>query len=178
MIDGRLARGAAAYDAATFLASLTAEPLGELSPGGLEILKAGEAAGSFTGGTLIQLLAAWGTPYDFTPPAGHVLFLDEVNERPYRLHRMLTQLRLSGRLSHAAAIVFGELPGCDEPGGSVTARDVIMDVLDGFPGPVVIGFPSGHTVSPSLSVPLGVRTVVDARAGSARVIFEEAAAAA
>jgi muramoyltetrapeptide carboxypeptidase len=178
MIEGRIAKGPAAYDAATLLASLSCEPVGELRPAGLQTLSAGEATGPFTGGTMTQLLAALATPYDFQPPAGHVLFLDEVNERPYRLHRMLMQLRLSGRLAQAAAVVFGELPGCDEPGGRVTARDVIADVLDGFPGPVLIGFPSGHTISPAISVPLGVRTAVVGDVARPRIVFEEAAAAA
>jgi muramoyltetrapeptide carboxypeptidase len=177
MIEGRIAKGAAAYDAATLLASLSCDPVGELRPVGLQTLSMGEATGPFTGGTLTQVLAALATPYDFEPPGGHVLFLDEVNERPYRLHRMLMQLRLSGRLSRAAAVVFGELPGCDEPGGRVTAREIVADVLADFPGPVLIGFPSGHTVSPALSVPLGVRTTVVGDGARPRLVFEEAAAA-
>ncbi len=54
-----------------------------------------------------------------------MLFLDEVAERPYRLDRMLTQLRLSGLLRRASGVVFGELPRCDEPGGSIDARTVV-----------------------------------------------------
>ena len=160
---------------------MSAEPLGELAPDGLEVLSPGfpgEASGPLVGGTLTQLLASFGTPYEFNPPGGHVLFLDEVNERPYRLRRMLTQLRLSGRLQRAAAVVFGQLPGCDEPGGKITARDVITDVLlQGFPGPVLFGFPSGHTTSPSISVPLGVQVRVVGNPHQPVVVFEEAAAA-
>ncbi len=178
MIDGRLAKGRSAYDPVTFLQSLGEEPLGELAPDGLDTLGRGEAAGALAGGTLTQLLASLATPYEFRPPPGHVLFVDEVNERPYRLHRMLTQLRLSGRLAAAAAVVFGQMPGCDEPGGRLTAREVIAEVMDGFPGPVLFGFPSGHTTTPLLSLPLGVAARVVAPAGGARprVILEEAAA--
>src|SRR5262249_45510173 len=110
------------------------------------------------------------------------LFLDEVAERPYRLHRMLTQLHLSGRLSNAAAIVFGQLPRCDEPGGKVTARDVILDVLatarsnGGFHRPALFGFPSRHPVPPTVSLPLGVQTAVVGQPDEPRVIVEEAAA--
>ena len=67
-------------------------------------------AGMLIGGTLTQLTASLGTPYAFAPPDGCVLFLDEVGERPYRLDRLLTQLRLSGILARVSAIVFGELP--------------------------------------------------------------------
>jgi muramoyltetrapeptide carboxypeptidase len=175
MIEGRLARGVSAYDPATFLRGLGTDPLGELTADGLDIVRPGEASGPLFGGTLTQLLASLSTPFEFRPPAGHVLFLDEVGERPYRLHRMLTQLRLSGRLASASAVVFGQWPRCDEPGGTVTARAVIEDVLAGFPGPVLFGFPSGHTTQALISLPLGVRTRVIAR-GTPTLVVEEAAA--
>ena len=57
---------------------------------------------SLLGGTLTQLLASLGTPYAFDPPPGYVLFLDEVGERPYRLDRMVTQLRQTGLLARAS----------------------------------------------------------------------------
>jgi muramoyltetrapeptide carboxypeptidase len=180
MIEGRLAKGPAAYDPVTFLKSLSADPLGEIAPEGLETLSPGFppiASGALAGGTLTQLLASFATPYEFQPPDGHILFLDEVNERPYRLHRMLMQLRLSGRLQRASAVVFGQLPGCDEPGGKLTARDVIRDVLQGFQGPVLFGFPSGHTTTPTLSIPLGVQVSVIAHPSRPLVVFNEAAAA-
>ena len=179
MVDGRLSQGPSAYDPASFLRSLSEEPLGELAPAGLETLLPGEVSGPLVGGTLTQLLASLGTPYEFRPPLRHVLFIDEIKERPYRLHRMLTQLRLSGRLAGAAAIVFGQMPGCDEPGGRITARDVVLEILDGFPGPVLFGFPSGHTTSPLISLPFGVaaRVIAPAEAAPARLVLEEAAAA-
>jgi muramoyltetrapeptide carboxypeptidase len=179
MVDGRLAKGASAYDPETFLRSLSEEPLGELSPEGLETILPGDVAGPLAGGTLTQLLASLATPYEFRPPPRHVLFLDEVNERPYRLHRMLTQLRLSGRLASAAAVVLGQMPGCDEPGGRITARDVVAEIMEGFPGPVLFGFPSGHTTSPLISLPLSVaaRVVAPAGPGPARLVLNEAAAA-
>jgi muramoyltetrapeptide carboxypeptidase len=103
-----------------------------------------------------------------------VLFLEDVNERPYRLDRMLTQLRLAGVLERAAAIVLGEFRGCDEPGGEPTARATLADLVRDFSGPVVFGLPSGHTAGPSITLPLGVkvRVVADARP---RLIVEEAA---
>jgi muramoyltetrapeptide carboxypeptidase LdcA involved in peptidoglycan recycling len=87
---------------------------------------------------------------------------------------MLTQLRLAGLLGRASAVVFGELPRCDEPGGQPRARDVIANVMRGFPGPVLFGLPSGHTDGPTMTLPLGVRArVVSAPAPA--VIVEEAA---
>ena len=174
-VAGRLGRGERGYDRATFLAALSgAAPMGEVGGGALSTVRPGEAAGPLFGGTLTQLLASLATPFAFDPPAGHVLFLDEVNERPYRLDRMLVQLRLSGLLARAAAVVFGELPGCDEPGGAPTARAVVEEALADFGGPVLTGLPSGHTTGPALTLPLGVRARVIAD-GRPRVAIEEAA---
>jgi len=175
MLAGRLGRGAEGYDEPTFVRALTRrEPMGELAPAGLETIRPGNAAGMLLGGTLTQLLASLGTPYAFAPPEGYVLFLDEVGERPYRLDRMVTQLRQTGLFDRAAAVVVGELPRCDEPSGDPTARAVMAELFAGFPGPVLIGFPSGHTVSPAMTLPFGVtaRVVADDRP---RLVIEEAA---
>ncbi len=96
---------------------LSARPLGRLAPEGLEILRPGEATGPLYGGTLTQLAASLGTPYRSIRRTGHVLVLDEVGERPYRIRRLLTQLGQCGVLARAAAVVFGQLPRCDEPDG-------------------------------------------------------------
>jgi hypothetical protein len=68
------------------------------------------------------------------------------------------------------------MTGCDEPGGHVRARDIILEALDGFPGPVLFGFPSGHTRRPFVSFPLGVDVRVIGLDGRARLVFDEAAA--
>jgi muramoyltetrapeptide carboxypeptidase len=175
MIDRRLSRGAEGYDRASFLNALCRkEPLGELAPPGLESIRTGDAGGMLFGGTLTQLLASLGTPYAFDPPPDYVLFIDEVGERPYRLDRMMTQLAQTGLLSQASALVIGELPRCDEPGSTITGRGVMADLLHDFQGPVVMGFPSGHTSGPATTLPFGVtcRVVADARP---RVVIEESA---
>jgi muramoyltetrapeptide carboxypeptidase len=163
MLEGRLAQGEGGYDRDTFTRALCRpSPVGLIAHPEVTVLRDGEASGLLIGGTLTQLVASLGTPYAFDPPKGCVLFIDEIAERPYRLDRMLTQLRLSGILGRASAIVFGELPRCDEPGGSPTARDAILDVLAGFPGPVLFGLPSGHTSGATLTLPFGVRARVTA----------------
>ena len=175
MLAGRLGRGEAGYDRASFLTALTsAQPLGEMTAPELETIRPGEASGPLFGGTMTQLLSSLATPYAFDPPQGSLLFLEDVGERPYRLDRMMTQFQQAGILGRAAGIVLGELPDCDEPGGDPTARAVIADLLRDFHGPVLIGFPSGHTTGPAMTLPLGVRArvVADARP---RLVIEEAA---
>jgi muramoyltetrapeptide carboxypeptidase len=177
MLAGRLGKGEAGYDLASFEKALCyAAPMGELDPPSLETLRGGEATGLLVGGTLTQLLASLGTPYAFSPPDQYVLFLDEVAERPYRLDRMVTQLRQAGLLARAAAVVIGELPRCDEPSGEPTGRAVMADLLADFPGPVIIGFPSGHTTGPAMTLPFGVQVRVVA-SPNPRLVVEEAAVA-
>ena len=173
MLEGRLARGPDGYDERSFVALLAGGEGIHLAPDGMLALNDGEARGPLYGGTLTQLVASLGTPYAFDPPPGCVLFIEDVNERPYRLDRMLTQLRLSGVLARARALVFGEMRGCDEPGEQVTARGVIEAITRDFPGPVVLGFPSGHTSGPCWTLPLGVQVRVITRPRPA-VIVEEA----
>jgi len=176
MIEGRFAKGTAGYDADTFGRVLTrAGPAGRITHSRVETLRAGEAAGPLTGGTLTQLAASLGTAYAFDPPDGHILFLDEVAERPYRIDRLLTQLRFAGVLARTAAIVFGELPRCDEPSdGGPAIRDVLRDLLADFRGPVLFGLPSGHTTGACLTLPFGVAARVVASDEPA-LIIEEAA---
>jgi muramoyltetrapeptide carboxypeptidase len=158
MVVGRLAAGPTAYDESTFVRAVTqAEPLGPLSADGVEVFVPGDAWGTVIGGTLTQMTALLGTPWAVDVPRGAILLLEDVSERPYRIHRMLTQLAQSGTLARAGALVFGEFRGCDEPGGSPAIRDVLRDFTRGFPGPVIFGLPFGHATGPSLSIPLGVR---------------------
>jgi muramoyltetrapeptide carboxypeptidase len=175
MIEGRLARGEAGYDRDSFARCLQRPaPAGAITHEGIEILRPGEARGLLVGGTLTQLTASLGTPYAFDPPEGCILFLDEVGERPFRIDRMLTQLRLSGILARAAGIVFNELPKCDEPAGSPTARAVVADVLKEFPGPILFGMRSGHTGGVMMTLPFGVRARVVTGAEPGLVIEEAA----
>ena len=176
MIEGRLASGATGYDERSFLA-LTGDGTGvELAPEGLEVLRPGQVQGPLFGGTIAQLVASLGTPFAFDPPEGCVLFLEDVNERPYRIDRMLTQLRLSGVLGRARALIFGEMRGCDEPGGAVTARETISRLTTGFAGPVLFGFPSGHTSGPCWTLPFGVDVRVESRPRPCVVIEDSAVA--
>ena len=173
MLEGRLAKGEEGYHRGSLVDALTGRT-GELTPEGVTAIASGEAGGPLLGGTLAQLVASFGTRFAFDPPDGCVLFIEEVNERPYKLDRMLTQLRLAGVLARARAVVFGEMRGCDEPGGRPTARDTIAAALEGFPGPVLHGFPSGHTTGPCWTLPLGVRARVVA-APRPRLVIEEPA---
>ena len=175
MIERRLALGETAYDRHSLLACISeATPPGEMAPAGLEVLKHGEAKGVLVGGTMTQLVSLLGTPWAYHPPEGCVLFLEDVAERPYRIDRMLTQLKHAGILGRAAGVVFGEFPDCNEPGDELTARHVAESFASDCRGPVLFGFPSGHTKGATWTLPLGVEARVVANARAALVIEESA----
>jgi muramoyltetrapeptide carboxypeptidase len=175
MIDRRIAKGASAYDESSFTRVLMrVEPAGELAPSQAEVLHDGTASGVLVGGTLTQLVASLGTPWAFKPPDGCVLFLEDIGERPYRIHRMLTQATQAGMFAGARAIVFGEFPNCDEPGGDLAITDVLRDFTRASNVPVLFNFPSGHTAGATWTLPFGVRAEVVTRPSAAIRIIEAA----
>lgn len=176
MAEGRLARGASAYDRASLLAAI-GQPMamGTLAPAGVEVLREGEAHGVLMGGTVTQLAALLGTPYALIPREPTVLFLEDVGERPYRLDRLMTQLHQAGVFRAVTGLVLGTFPRCDELGGGPTARAVLRDLFAAFPGPVVFGFPSGHVDGATWTLPFGVAARLTASGPTAALSVEEAA---
>ncbi len=83
---------------------------------------------ALVGGNLSVLTALLATPYLPTLEGGKVLYLEEVQEAPYRVDRMMTQLRLAGVLSRVRAVVFGEATRCtaDPDLEGYTVRDVVL----------------------------------------------------
>jgi len=126
-------------------------------------IRPGRATGRLLGGTLSVLATMLGTPY--APDLdGAVLFLEDVHEWPYRLDRLLTQLRQSGKLDRIAGAVFGTMAACRTLDG-VSAVEVIRDAFAGAPYPVGFGLPAGHDPADSgvenLALPLGVEVDLD-----------------
>jgi len=177
MAEGRLARGAGAFDHDSFLRIVCDPvPFGAVSAPQAWTLQAGEARGVLRGGTMTQIAALLGTPWAYVAAEPTILFLDEVNERPYRVDRLLWQLRAAGVFDAVTGVVLNELPGCDEPGGSVTGLDAVRHALRGFEGPIVAGVPSGHTAGVMITLPIGVQATLQAGPGVSFVIDEAAVA--
>jgi muramoyltetrapeptide carboxypeptidase LdcA involved in peptidoglycan recycling len=87
---------------------------------------------------------------------------------------LLTQAAQAGLFVNASAIVFGEFPECDEPGGDPAIRDVLRDFTAEFRGPVLFNFPSGHTSGPTWTLPFGVKAEVTAGTSPVVRILEAA----
>jgi muramoyltetrapeptide carboxypeptidase len=122
-------------------------------------LRDGEAEGRLLGGCLSILAAAAGTPLPLRPdPAGTILFLEDVDEKPHKVDRMLLQLRSSGAFEGVRGVVFGDMKGCNPPASAdFTLEDVIRESLSGLDIPVALGLSSGHVTGPNVTLPLGVQ---------------------
>ena len=133
-------------------------------------LAGGRARGPLLGGNLALLCAGVGTPNQLDT-TGAVLFLEDVNEMPYRLDRMLTQLRAAGMLDEVAAVVLGRFVGCDARPGvpSATVDEVVADRLGDLGIPILADLPIGHQTR-HLALPHGARVEVDADVGTLRVL--------
>ncbi len=131
----------------------------------------GKASGRLLGGNLSVLAALMGTPWlpDFT---GAILFIEDTNEAPYRIDRMLTQLALGGVLGKVAGVVFGQCTGCAADGpsyGGFTVSEVLQQHLQPLGIPAFQGAQFGH-VANQFSLPVGVRAEIDADAGVIRLL--------
>jgi muramoyltetrapeptide carboxypeptidase len=115
----------------------------------------GTADGPLLGGNLSVLTRLIGTR--FMPPLeGAVLLLEDVGEKPYRLDRMLTHLKLAGLLDAIAGFALGQWTGCDEKDSGYTALDVVLERVAKTGKPFAHSLPIGHGAA-NQPVALGAR---------------------
>ena len=135
-------------------------------------VRPGRASGPLLGGTLTLLAHLAGTPY--APRLdGAILLLEDVGEKPYRIDRCLTQLRLAGALAGVAGLALGRFTACDD--GGLLAADVLREAALALGVPAVEGLPVGHEDA-NFAVPLGVRATLVApgpgEEGPPRLLFD------
>jgi muramoyltetrapeptide carboxypeptidase len=136
----------------------------------VQTLRPGIARGRLLGGNLTVLTSLVGSGY-LPDWDGCILFIEDVEEAPYRIDRMLTQLRLAGILQKARAVIWGNCTKCS-PGegfGSLTVTDVLRDHLLPLGVPAWSGAMIGH-VEKQFTLPVGVEVEVDATAGTLRML--------
>ena len=157
MVATDLARGLSLRSAAHFWDMLSGRiDRWELTLG--ESLRGGQVEADLVGGCLSMLVTTLGTPYEIDT-AGKILFLEDFGEAPYRIERMLTHLRMAGKLDRLAGVVFGDFTHCHGDGPR-DVRAVIGDIFGAARYPVVLGLPAGHGAE-NFAVPLGVTMRLD-----------------
>ena len=125
----------------------------------------GTARGVTVGGTLSLLVSSLGTGTS-RPARGGILLLEDVGEEPYRVDRMLTQLRRSGYLDGVAGIVTGTFTGCEPP-------ELIQDILAERLGPLAVPMLAWANVGhggPFQTFPLGIAAELDADRATLRLL--------
>lgn len=115
-----------------------------------DVVVPGEGEGVLFGGCLSITAALVGTPYDYWVHDG-IWFWEDVDEPVYRLDRMLTHLRLSGRMRAIRGVVIGKLKGCGSDGEQA---DLLREFFSSSGIPVVRNFPFGHH-GDNLLMPIG-----------------------
>jgi muramoyltetrapeptide carboxypeptidase len=122
----------------------------------------GTARGTLLGGNLCLLTSSVGTP-DMPDLTGAVLLLEEVDEPPYKVDRMLTHLRRAGALRGLAGIALGQFTRCADD-WPVTVAEVLAERLGDLGVPVLGGLPIGHGYG-QVTVPVGTPATLDVAAG-------------
>ncbi|MCX7880595.1 MAG: LD-carboxypeptidase [Ignavibacteria bacterium] len=130
-----------------------------------DFLVGGQSIGRLVGGNLTSLVSLLGTPYDFNT-TGHIIFLEEISEHPYKVDRMLKQLQLAGKFADCKGLILGNFGKLDSrrnfyPDYSFTLREIFEKNFKDSNFPVVLNFPFGHSAK-FFSFPLGLYAKIDA----------------
>lgn len=168
-------------------AMFSAEPLGILTnpaePNALRpahtmrTVRPGRGRGRLVGGNLTLVSTTMGTPFEIEA-RDRILFLEDVGEEPYRIDRMLTQLRLAGKFDGVAGVVFGECRDCTpkefHPSfeSTFSLGEIVDQILGKLNVPVLSGLTFGHT-DDQATLPEGVMATLDA--DKQELIVEESA---
>lgn len=168
--------GAHPWTAEALRRALTsAAPLGTITPPPenppLTAVLPGSAEGALAGGNLTLVASLAGTRWQLDA-RGCILVLEDVDEKPYRVDRMLTQLAFAGVLDGVLGVLFGDSPTCDRPADderSFSLQQILADRFGPLGVPVLYGFPCGHTPYRA-ALPLGVDARLDADQGTLELL--------
>lgn len=140
----------------------------------IEIIQPGIAEGQIIGGNLSLLAATLGTPFEINAK-NKIIFIEDVEEKNYRIDRGLTSLALAGKFDDCAGIILGTWADCGDPElppeDNLTLRQIFDEVVKPYGKPVINNFRAGH-IYPQISIPMGTNVILDALKGS--VTFTEA----
>jgi muramoyltetrapeptide carboxypeptidase len=131
--------------------------------------RGGSAEGQLIGGNLVLLSASLGTCWE-VDTRGAILLIEEVGEHPYRIDRMLQQLRGAGKLERLVGVGAGDLSSCvDERFLEPSAEQVIEEIVAPLGVPLVTSLPIGH-LKANRTWPIGARAIIDGIQGEIRIL--------
>lgn len=165
MVDSDFSKGFSGKEEELFWELLTSKlPIGDISKyidNNLVVIRDGCSTGRLLGGNLSVLSSLVGTK--FLPPfKNSVLILEDVDEAPYRIDRMLHQLKYSGVLSNLSGVILGDFSTCkpERKKSSLTLKQIFNNIFSNYP--VISNLHIGHVRNP-VSLPYGILIKMDTR---------------
>lgn len=129
-------------------------------------LNSGKAQGRLTGGNLTIMQSTLGTPVEFNSDDA-IIFIEEVNEEPYYIDRIMNQFKMAGKFEKCRGVIFDKLSDArpSRLGASfyrnLSVEEVLTHYFKDYDFPVCIGFSLGH-IKHKPTLPLGVLAEIDA----------------
>ena len=141
----------------------------------MEVITPGKCKGKLIGGNLSLLSAMDGTPYALKNLKGKILFMEDIEERPYRIDRMLTQMLQSHDFKQLAGIALGVFEGCNPKPeeNSLSLIECLKDRLGNLGIPVIYGLSFGH-INHQFTLPMGIEASLDTEGGGSLTLMESA----
>ncbi len=134
-----------------------------------KVIKPGQATGRLVGGNLALITSLLATPYALDL-RGKILLIEDINEAPYKIDRMLNQLKLAGELSKLKGLILASFNNCDRKDqNSLSLEEVFLDYFKNASYPVISGFPSGH-MEYMQTFPLNCEVELDTFSGKFRYL--------
>lgn len=136
----------------------------------LEVINNGIASGQLIGGNLSLICSSLGTKYEINTK-NKILFLEEVEEVPYKVDRMLTHLKQSGKLKDVNGIILGAFTNCIAPNNkkSLSLQEVFNEIILPLKKPTISNLVCGHCL-PTLTLPLGEKVLLDANNKKVKIL--------
>ena len=145
---------------------LTSDAPLELTPENGKVIKPGVCSGALIGGNLTTLCHLVGT--SFVPNfKGKILLIEDVGEVPYRIDRMLTQMKLAGCFNEIAGLILG---GFKECGYLDEVLEIFSNIFEDADIPILTGFEVGHGEH-NLTIPMGLGATLDTK--SKKLLFHK-----
>jgi len=151
-------------DFASWTAAVTGQADYDVIPANplVKTLIPGKAEGTLYGGCLSILVASLATPHEIQTD-DTILFLEDLNAKPFQIDRMLMQLKLAGKLDKVRGFVFGEMLDCIQTANQdYSLEEVVLRVLSDLGVPIAWGLRSGHVTGGNVTLPLGVHASLQA----------------
>ncbi|MFC1876736.1 LD-carboxypeptidase [Thermodesulfobacteriota bacterium] len=153
---------------ASFYRAITSDQPFDIRPEKPRVVNPGKGTGIVSGGNLATLCHLLGTPY--SPLYRGCLFvMEDTGEAPYKIDRMLFQMRMAGCFQGIAGVVLGSFPDC---GNYDVICEIAANLFEDMQIPILGGFEMGHGED-NMTLPMGIRATLDTDQGA--LVYQEAA---